>query len=311
MSEELPPLKKVQIQTISTCNSNCVFCPYVESWHKANPGRMELKLFNKILDELQEFKTLDTISMYLQNEPLSDPRIFDWIKIAYEKLPNVTIEISCNPGFLVDKNVKKLIETLAGKKHILDISFHGMNQTSFEYIMQLPFKSSLENVVNLVKQGQGKLNLKIRGAGTSRDGRIRYFGPDDYVGFWYQVLRNNDIRPENVDIQAFTFHDRIGQIQRTERGANLNNYGIVRQIDSKHPFNCVRFDEVLHILWNGDIIACCMDYKKEISNLGNLNDMTIKEYYESEPYIKWYTQGTGLMDSPDNFMCKRCVSPGG
>ena len=265
MSKNNVPLEKIQIQTISTCNSNCVFCPYVESWHKATPGKMELSLYQKILTEAEEYDdTLDTLCPYLQNEPLTDNRIFDWIEMFYDKFPDKSVEMSINPGLLTPKNVKKIIKTFKDKKHILPISFHGMNQTSFEYIMKIPFKSSLKNVLNLIKKADGEVNIQIRGAGMSRDNKILYFHEGHYMQFWIDQLNDAGLKMEHANVQYFTFHDRIGQIARTERDAHKNNYGIVRKIDDDNPFDCVRLDKVLHVLYNGDIATCCMDYKKEV-----------------------------------------------
>lgn len=307
----IPPLEKIQVMTISTCNSNCVFCPYAESWQRANPGRMELKLYQKILVDLEPFKTLTTFCPYLENDPLTDPRIFDWIKMYHDKYPDKTIELSINPGNFTDKNIDNIIKTLKGTKHIVDISFQGMNQTSFEYIMNLPFEPCLKGTLKFLKKAQDDLNIVLRGAGTSRDGKIYYFSNGHFVGFWRDHFNSSKINPDRIRLEPFTFHDRAGQIERTERDANKNNYGIVREIDKDHPFNCIRFDRVFHVLWNGDIAICCMDYKRAVPNLGNLNDMTILEYYNSEPYKKLIAMGTGKIESPKDFLCAKCISPGG
>ena len=307
----LQPIDKLQLQTISTCNANCVFCPYIESWHKANPGRMEHKLFVKILNEMEEYDNFNTFCPYFMNEPLTDNRVFTWMNEFYDKYPDKKIELSVNPKLLIKKNRKKLISTFKDKDHTLLVSFHGMNETSLRYIMDLDFSTCLNNLVSLVKESKGALNTVIRGAGMSINNKIFYFTGGHYINFWKDVFQDNDIALDAVGVQTFGFHDRAGQINRDERDANKNRLGIIREIGPDKPFDCVRFDKVLHVLYNGDIASCCMDYKKEIPNLGNLNDMTITEYFESDEYKQWVSMGTGKTESPKDFLCARCVSPGG
>jgi hypothetical protein len=53
-----------------------------------------------------------------------------------------------------------------------------------------------------------------------------------------------------------------------------------------------------------------MDYHAEVK-LPNLNDMTIEEYYRGKDFGQVAAQVTGQIESSDNFICKRCTSPGG
>ena len=66
----------MQIQTVSACNANCYFCPYVGSWHKQNPGKMEDDVFVKIVDQLAKYQ-IKKFCPYLENEPFLDKKLFD------------------------------------------------------------------------------------------------------------------------------------------------------------------------------------------------------------------------------------------
>jgi len=302
-------LEKIQIQTTSACNASCVFCPYVESWHYQNPGKMKLGLYKKILNDLEPFKNFETFCPYLMNEPLMDQRIFDWIKMFYDKYPEKTIELSFNPGRLGRKEIKAMKRVFSDRKHLLLLSFHGINKGSFEYIMDLPYEVCLRNTVNFLNECSN-LRTIIKGAGLSFDGKIFYFGSSEYISFWNQVFKEFNIVADNISIQPFRFDDRAGQITRTERKANRNHYGVIRKIDSRHPFYCVRIDRVFHVLHNGDVALCCMDYKKEVP-MGNIREISILDYYETPRYLEIRDMVLGKRDSPPNFLCKRCISPGG
>jgi len=302
-------LSKIQLQTISTCSANCVFCPFAESWHKDNPGKMEHKLFKKLMKELEEAPEFKTFCPYLMNEPLMDTRVLDWCKEFYDMYPDKTIELSCNPSYLTEKNIKKIHKVFKDHDHSIPISFHGINELTLDYVMRLPFKQSLNNVIKLLQIGADDLNISIRGAGMSMDGKILYFNQPDYFRTWSQYMQSYGIKPDKVQVQYFNFHDRAGQITREERNANKNHYGVVRE--SLENFYCPRVDRVLHVLWNGDIAMCCMDYKKEVPIEANLNDMTISEWYESDEYLKIAGQILGKIETKEDFICKRCISPGG
>jgi len=245
------------------------------------------------------------------NEPLTDTRIFTWIDDFYEIYPDKHVEFSINPNLLINKNRKKILKTFKDKKHMISLSFHGMNEVSLKHIMDLNYDFCLDNTIKFLKLAQDDLSIIIRGSGMSLNNKIYYFDSGHYISFWRDLFRGHKIDPEKIGVQFFSFHDRTGQIDREERDASKNRYGIVRKIDQDNPFDCVRFEKVLHVLYNGDVCACCMDYKKEIDFLGNLNDMTVKEYYKSEPYLQWVGMGRGTIESPPGWICKRCISPGG
>ena len=63
-------------------------------------------------------------------------------------------------------------------------------------------------------------------------------------------------------------------------------------------------------MMRGEIIFCCDDYHRE-TVLGDLNQQTIMEFFRSEKYRDYRDMAMGLKDSPDDFICKRCMKPGG
>ena len=310
---ELPLIKKVQIQTHSRCNADCLFCPYSESWHAKNHGRMSDELFERVLNELLPFSfgiNRGNVCPYLMQEPLVDLKIFNQIEKIYDYFPNTLVEISTNGLALRDKVVTKLLEILTKRRHEIWISHHGIDKETMEHIMKIDYDIATRNLINLLKRADGRLRIKLRGAGTSRSGQIRYFDSEQYIKHWNAVFEREGINRKNIIIMPFTFHDRAGTIHRSDRNANINKVGIVRQIDAQHPFYCNRIDEWIHIMYDGTIRICCMDYHGEVE-LPNLSDMGLVEYIRSPAYKNLVDMVTGKVESPDDFICKRCISPGG
>ena len=310
----IPNIRFVQIQTHSRCNADCVFCPYIESAHADRPGFMTDALWNKVMENLLPFKkSIETgkICPYLMQEPLIDKTIFPKIDDIYHYFPNTTVEVSTNGAALTEKVAEKLIRCVSGKKHEIWISHHGIDSESIDHIMKIDFKKAHRNLVNFLKQANGQLKIRIRGAGQSRDGKFNYFSKSDYHDYWDKLFTEHNINTNGVNVNYFTFHDRAGTLHRIDRGANQFNIGKVRELGPEHPeFYCTRLDQWLHIMYDGQVRICCMDYHGEVQ-LPNINDMSILDYYQSDEYRKLSMMVRGKSESPDNFICKRCVSPGG
>ena len=301
------------MQTHSRCNADCLYCPYVESWHAANPGTMSDALWEKVLRNLAALPGINhgKFLPYLMQEPLLDPTIFDKIGQAYAAFPGTRIELSTNGAALNERNVERLIRALQGRKHTIWVSHHGLDKDTFEHIMGLDYERSFSQLIRFLKAAQGKLRVVIRGAGESRDGRTQFFSLDDYRAFWDRALVEHRIDAAPIAIDAFYFHDRAGALRRSERGASRLRVGKVRDIGPGHePFRCQRADRWLHIMHDGRIRLCCMDYHGEVE-LPSVADTTIAEYFRSDPYRKVVNQVVGRCESPDDFICKRCIAPGG
>lgn len=310
----LPPIRNVQVMTHSRCNANCWFCPHVESEHNTtNKGSMTNETWRNILLNLVPFASginAGKFCPYLMNEPLIDRTIFEKIDDVYRYFPQTCLEISTNGAALTDKVIDQLFERFSGRRHELWVSHHGVSAESLNYIMQINYDQATENLINLLRKSDGRFNIKIRGAGESRDGQKRVFTRDQYVAYWNQKFVELGINRQNVSIDAFTFHDRAGTLHREERGANQLNMGTVRQIDPQHKFYCDRVDQWLHFAWDGSIRLCCMDYHHEVK-LPNINETSLLEYFHGPEYYELVSSISGETGCTPGHICTRCTSPGG
>ena len=296
----------IQIQTISHCNAICYFCPYQGSWHDKNPGRMSMDMYKKIIDNLKGYK-IKKFCPYLENEPILDGTLFEKIAYAIEVLSPEIVEVATNISVLNEKVIKGLREVLMKVPHELRVSFHGINEESYSEVMGLNFEKSLNNVKKLVEIMQDEpLNLMIRGSGKPRQDskEVKYwFGEKEYKEFWDKELTNFTKRPK---IDFFTYHDRAGQKQLNDKGVSFNVYR-----ENLKDFYCVRFDQWVHFLYTGEPILCCMDYNRETVFPNGISENSIEKLYTSEHFHTMLRQATGLQDSEKDFICKRCISPGG
>lgn len=311
---KLPNIRFVQIQTHSRCNADCLMCPYVESQHAAHPGVMTDEMWHHVLECLRPFaKGIQKICPYLMQEPLIDKKIFQRIEDIYAYFPQTLVEISTNGAALTEKTVDRLYDiwTQPGRRHEIWVSHHGIDKETFTHIMQIDYERATKNLLYLLRKSDGKLRIKIRGAGESRDGKHTYFTRQQYIDYWTRRFAEEGINTTNVSLDAFTFHDRAGTLHRQDRNAYKLNVGKVREIGPGHkPFYCPRLDQWIHIMYDGRIRLCCMDYHGEVE-LPSLTDMTLVEYFQSPYYSDLVARVTGKKASDPNFICKRCISPGG
>jgi MoaA/NifB/PqqE/SkfB family radical SAM enzyme len=299
LSKNLPLIEFVQIQTHSHCNANCMFCPHDVSWHAKNPGTMSDEIFEKILKNLLPFSfgiNKGKVCPYLMAEPLIDRKIFERIKKIYKYFPNTSIEIATNGLLLSNKNVEGLIEVLSGHRHEICISHHGIDSYSLDKIMSIDYDKAVYNIVNLIRRSCGRLNILIRGLGASFDANLCYFTQDQYHSHWDNIFERERLNTANVFVEFSKFIKRAGENER-----------IIRKIDKDNPFHCDRINRWVHFMYDGTIRICCMDYLGEVA-LPNIKNISLIDYFKSDDYKNLVEMVEGKIESPDNFICKRCIN---
>ena len=78
---------QVNIETNTICNRTCHFCLYgIRNDVPANP--MFASLFFRIMGQLAEMNFAGRLSLFSTNEPLTDKRIYEFIRYANLMLPD-------------------------------------------------------------------------------------------------------------------------------------------------------------------------------------------------------------------------------
>lgn len=296
----------VQLQTTSLCSGKCIICPYLDSWHKRRPGRMSEAVFQRILEQLAPL-SLGKICVYLENEPLLDPGIFQRIAAIKQSLRYTSLEFSTNAKDLDPQAAGELAELLCDAPHEIWISFHGVDRRTHEGVMGLEYERCLDNTLHLLTLAD-KLPLRvvIRGAGQGVHPDLRHdfeFSEAQFRAFWEEQARRKGVKAR-LKLNWFRYHDRAGAIRRNHLRLNQP----IRP--DLHGFACPRVDQWLHFLYTGDLTLCCMDYHRE-AIFGNIVENSLQDILEGQPYLRLRNMVTGVIDSPTDFICKRCISPGG
>ena len=303
-------LNLVQIQTTSICNAKCIMCPYKDSWHAKHPGYMSDKLYEKILNDINDYdpEFSGKFCPYLENEPFADKNLLKRIELAYEILNMPYIEISSNMGLLSKEKIDEIYTLFENHNFYgkFTISHHGIDKESFEYTMKIPYEKSLENMIYFLQKFQGKMKISIQDMAFSLDKQFQINPYRKVKRYLLKILKENNINSDLIITEPKIFHNRAGNVKID----GWNYKKIVRKIDKDHPFDCLRIHGCIHVLYTGEVIGCCMDYSKE-TLIGDLREQSVKEFFESESYKKWVGMVRGEIESPPDFICKRCMSPGG
>lgn len=270
----------IELQLHNYCNADCIICPYSEI--KNQKGFLNEDLFEKILSEVGDKDIL--FIPYLNNEPFIDPDYCRKLKMINERCPNCRIEISSNISCITEEIINELLNI-----DIYDfrISFFGFSPDTYEKIMPgLKYESSWS-----------KLNMILD---SELPGHVAH-------------MSITMIDHENVP------SDEFEQMRHfcNEKGVKFNHWGFLDRASNNSRYkNAIpetktvcgceqnRPIERLHVLFNGDVILCCQDWRSEIV-LGNLNDNSISELWNGEKYTdvrnRIYKNCNGGVD-----LCNKC-----
>ncbi len=278
--------KYLSIQTTSICNANCIFCPYDEIKDLFPGAIMSETLFKKIIDECSRYKDIERIILYLNNEPLTDPDLIKRINYTKEKVPWANLHILTNGSLLTEELSRNLIDS--GLDWI-GFSLHGVKKETIEKAMGLNYDLVFNRVANFIEKARAKRNIR------------------DFIMVTF--LKHKYLTEEERDETIKYWRDKgIERISYFE--APISRAGNVKDLPpAKHKeiggCNSIWANEMIHIVENGDVILCCMDWKREIK-LGNINEKNIYTIWNSKRYKDIRAKRDGRKESEDNFLCKRC-----
>ncbi len=113
----------VEIETLNRCNGECDFCPCNRFDDPRELCRMTPELFNSIMNQLAELDYTGRVALYSNNEPLLDPRIFEFAAQARRALPKAHVYLFTNGTLLTLEKFVRLIPNL--DTLVIDVYYSG------------------------------------------------------------------------------------------------------------------------------------------------------------------------------------------
>lgn len=107
-----PFMKLVEIETYNRCNGVCEFCPVNKNVDPRKECWMDEKLFEKIVNDLETNAYSGRVSLFSNNEPLLDERIFEFSRYLRKHLTKARIHMFTNGTMFTIEKFKELIPEL-------------------------------------------------------------------------------------------------------------------------------------------------------------------------------------------------------
>lgn len=235
----------LEVQTHTACNARCTCCPHPIVFKELPNGFMSDDLWEAIIHEASRLP-LKRFMPYLNNEPFLDPKMIERLRQIRKRCPDTLIEVSTNAS----KLTAEISEVLVNEYLVDDLrlSIFGVDQASYsERMPGLDWMSTLTNVKGLLaknKNAARPLNITIIGI------------EDENVSDAQWQISDSQWRQLGSSLRLWGYLDRAGNNKQknemifegsyTQRGCELNR-----------PF------ERLCILYNGDVIMCSQDWRRE------------------------------------------------
>jgi MoaA/NifB/PqqE/SkfB family radical SAM enzyme len=282
----------VQIQTTAFCNASCSFCPYPETSKTLPMGTMDDDLFHAIVDQLAGREIL-LLQPFLMNEPLMDKRIVDRLAYMKAKVRGARLNITTNGVLLRPALVKELVRLDLDSIHI---SSNALTSETYRATMGIDGDQVIANVNNLAEQLRraGARTRVIVTALLLKQNREEVFLVRDY---WQR---------RGVEFFLNPLNDRAGNLDRSDFEEMLPFDQAVNRAQLLHynMSGCPSLYSFLGILYNGDLVTCCMDWRRSLV-LGNARERSLYELWHGEAYrdIRGLSD-TGRLD--ERPLCRQC-----
>jgi MoaA/NifB/PqqE/SkfB family radical SAM enzyme len=236
-----------------------VFCPNEETLKTdMSHGKMPMDLFRNIIDQLAETHPR-RILLYLQNEPLSDKRMPEFVAYTAKAIPSTTTLITTNGTYLSEDRAEALID--AGLKR-LKVSLQSLDNEKNRQIMGYEADRVIENVIGVRK--------------VMRRKRVREKDFDLRVSM--VVTKVNE--PEIEDARRFWRRHGVRLVTSAleNRGGNIGGAPDMNVGEMRSMGDCVRPSRDMCVLYNGQVVLCCVDWHRTVV-LGDLTQESVREVW--------------------------------
>jgi MoaA/NifB/PqqE/SkfB family radical SAM enzyme len=276
-------LRIVSLETMTTCNQKCYFCPV--SIAPREDESMPDALFERIVEELKAFPSLESVFLQSYNEPTLDRRFLDHCRMLYAAGLPVAV-LSNGSGFTPAKT-----DALIADAPLLYLCIN---------------LSTLDRERYRADRGEDHLPVVLRNVDYMQDKpvaelmKIVVLGTgDDAHRHDFEAIRER-YAGSRFEVEQHVVMDRAGWLdvglKASERNRPLRGCDNVGSRPLQH----------LHITPRGRCVLCCEDYDEKYV-VGDLRESTIVEVLEGDELAKLRRWVYGVEEAPEDFMCRDCI----
>ena len=211
---------RIQLESSTSCNARCVFCPRYDM--KRKMGEMSDELFHKIIKDGKEINASFFLP-FLNGEPFIFSRIWEWLD--YMRDEGVQVGLYTNVEYLdVDRIVKY------PNIRYINCSVNGATKETYNKAMPGPDFDVVESKVHdLIAKAKFRVQVSM-------------VVNDDTIG-------EIDMFKKKWGRKAFV---------RSFKNWGGDRQSVGEKEEVKKP--CWSLMNSINILWDGRVVPCCMDY---------------------------------------------------
>lgn len=277
-------LKIVSLETLTTCNQKCYFCP-VSIAPRADYA-MPTELFERIVNELTTYRdTLESVFLQSYNEPTLDRRFLDQCRTLFAA--GLPVAVLSNGSGLIPAKVDALIAD--GPLRYLCINLSTLDR---ERYLRDRGADHLEAVLRNLEYAKSRpvaeqMNIVVLGTGN------------DVHQSDFEAVREH-FTGSRFQVEKHIVMDRAGWL----------DVGLKASTQDRQLAGCDNVGsrplQHLHITPYGKCVLCCEDYDERYV-VGDVTSSSIREVLEGPELAKMRRWVYGLEEAPADFMCRNCV----
>ncbi len=279
--------KRVYVEITNVCNLSCSFCPKTKRKYKF----LDIKSYKNILKSLKPYT--EYIYFHLMGEPLLNPNLEDFLKLAYEE--GFKVNITTNGTLL--PTVKEILINSKSLRQV-NISLHSFEANDND----IDFNTYFYDVMSFIKEVNKKSDIICA---------MRLWNLDAY-----NLKGENDLNKDIIQIikDEFGYKEDLHRILNEKNRVKIKDRVYLNGAEkfawptmSIEPLGdrgfCHGLRDHFGILVDGTVVPCCLDGEGNIP-LGNIYEKDLKEILEGTRARAIYDGFSGRKRVEE--LCKRC-----
>ena len=267
------------VETTAKCNLYCPMCP--RETHKQPKADMADAVFERLVRESGD--SAEHMMLIGLGEPFMDPHIFERIELCHQH--SVSSLLSTNGTFLDEALSARVLDSPLEQ---LTLSFDGAKKETFEFYRKgAKFEKVRDNFVRFARmKHQRRSKLQVVVQMVKMEGNAAEV--DDFIAFWSAIPGIDQLRIKEDETN----------LMRPDAGHASAEW--------KHPCHYL-WRGPMYVKQNGDVYPCCQSYMLDGAPLGNLEQDSLVQIWNSEAMQNMRTLHAGGRGGEVD-ICSRCCT---
>lgn len=263
---------ELSIETVFGCNAKCTMC-FIDSPTARKKRVMKMDIYESIIDQMAPYvDNIEKFDLWCLGEPTIDPHLGK--RIRYAKKKNFRNSAIATNGHSLNEDLQKEliesgIDTIIGSIDAFNAETHAKIRVGLDYEKVM---NNFRNIVDLRNKMNSKTRFIFRF--VLQKGNMDQY--PDFLEYWSKILDAD----KRDDIYSYNEHNWGGYMgdKKIMLGERYNI-----EIEKKP---CHYIFESMCILADGTLALCPADFLEGQFNLGNVNDVSPMEAFNSLAYQK-------------------------